>query len=232
MLYGHLIEKTGLIHIEPVKKHIQIFKTFVETNDEAIEGKNKKKLKCSKILYSEKVGIDLDLIFRLCDRDEESVVWNHLLTISAVLHPQGNAKQVLKDMKSNKSASGKEDNFLKNIMDTIGKEIGSQSSEDDINPMNLIGSMMSSGVMNEMFQNLSKGMNDGSMDLGSMMNSMQSLMGNLSNMVQESSKTTGGNDEKISPTEVTSSDDVAEGEVISVEPNNTSSDVISSPDKI
>lgn len=190
MLYGHLIEKTGLIHIEPVKKHINIFKTFVENNAEAIENRNKKMLKSPKILYSERVGIDMYAIFQMCDKEEEIVIWNHLLTISAVLHPQGNSKKVLQDLNTPKSGSGGgEENFLKGIIDKIGNEIETHEGED-LNPMQLIGKMMSSGVLNDVFQNLSKGMNDGNLDLGNMMNSMQGLMSNLNNLVQETKQPT------------------------------------------
>lgn len=191
MLYGHLIEKTGLIHIEPVKKHIAIFKTFLQTNEEAIEKRNKKLFKSGKIMYSERVAIDLLGIFQLCDREEESVIWNHLLTLSAMLDPSSNAKKVLKEMRESKAASGSsgsgggfEDNFLKNIVDKIGNEISNHEGED-LNPMQMIGSMMSSGVLNDVFQSLSTGMNDGNMDLGKMMSSMQGLMQNLNTMVND-----------------------------------------------
>lgn len=191
MLYGHLIEKTGLIHMEPVKKHISIFKAFVQANEDAIEKRNKKLFKTGKIMYSERVAIDLLGVFQMCDRDEESVIWNHLLTISAVLDPNSNAKKVLKEMRETKSTpsgagGGMEDNFLKNIIDKIGNEISTHDGED-LNPMQMIGSMMSSGVLNDVFQSLSTGMNDGNMDLGKMMASMQGLMQNLNTMVGENS---------------------------------------------
>lgn len=182
LLYGHLIEKTGLIHIEPVKKHIHIFKEFVEENQEAIEERNKSMFKTGVLSYSEKVAIDLQSIFETCDKEEEKVIWNHLLTISAVLNPIGKAKQILKTM--SEKPKGKEENFLKNIMDKIGSEVEGMDGEN-MNPMQMIGSMMSSGAFNEIFQSLSSGMNDGNLDLGSMMNSMQSIMSNLNTMVEE-----------------------------------------------
>jgi len=188
MLYGHLIEKTGLIHIEPVKKHIGIFQTFVMENEEAIMERNKKKIKTGRIVYSDRVAIDMTSILQSSDREEEAIIWNHLLTISAILIPESKAKQVLKDIKNKPAAasSGMEDNFLKNIMDKIGEQVqSSASSGDDLNPMQMIGSMMNSGVFNEIFQGLSSGMSDGNMDIGKMMGSMQGLMSNLSTMVQE-----------------------------------------------
>lgn len=183
MLYGHLIEKTGLIHIEPVKKHIGIFKHFVEENRDAIEGRNKNAFKTDTIFYSEKVGINMRSIFELCDKEEEKVIWTHLLTISAVLDPLGNAKQVLKTISattSNKNAQG--DNFLKNIMEKIGSEV-ENCDADNINPMQMIGNLMSSGALNDIFQSISSGVNDGNLDLGSMLNTMQSMVGNLNQMV-------------------------------------------------
>jgi len=185
MLYGHLIEKTGLIHIEPVKKHIQIFQSFVKENEEAILNRKRGQLKTKKLVYSERVWIDLGAIFQIADREEESVMWNHLLTISAILNPEGQAKQVLKDLKNKPAASaGMEDNFLKNIMDKIGDQIQSTDGQD-VNPMQMIGNMMSSGVFNDIFQGLSSGMSDGNMDIGKMMSSMQGMMSNLNNIVQE-----------------------------------------------
>jgi len=188
LLYGHLIEKTGLIHMEPVKKHLQIFRNFVQTNDDAIQARDKKKIKLGRISYSDKVAIDLQSIFQMADREEEKVIWVHLLTISAILHPEGQAKQTLKDLKNSRTASsgsgGGEDNFLKNMMDKIGEQIQSNDGQD-VNPMQMIGSLMSSGVFSELFQGLSSGMSDGNMDIGKMMGSMQGLLNNLNTMVGE-----------------------------------------------
>lgn len=184
MLYGHLIEKTGLIHIDPVKKHIQLFKKFVEDNQEAIENQEKSSFKIPTIAYSEKVAIDIQKIFELCDKEEEKVIWNHLLTISAVLNPTGNAKQILKTLNETKKPVINEDNFLKNIMDKIGSEVENYDTES-MNPMQMIGTMMSSGALNDIFQSISTGINDGNLDLGSMMNSMQSIVSNLNTMVTE-----------------------------------------------
>lgn len=190
LLYGHLIEKTGLIHIDPVKKHIQLFKTYVEENQDAIEDRDKSKFKTHCISYSDKVAIDMKGVFSLCDKEEEKVVWNHLLTISAVLNPMGKAKQILKDISSSSTTTKKnsEDNFLKNLMEKIGSEVSSYDAEN-MNPMQMIGSMMSSGALNDIFQNISSDLNGGNLDLGSVMNTMQSLVSNLSSMVEETPST-------------------------------------------
>lgn len=189
LLYGHLIEKTGLIHIDPVKKHICIFKEFVEENQEAIENMDQTKFKTDSISYSDKVSIDMRLVFKMCDKEEEKVVWNHLLTISAVLNPLGKAKQILKTHTTTQPKKETEDNFMKNIMDKIGSEVENFDG-DNTNPMQMIGSMLSSGALNDIFKSISSGINDGNLDLGSMMNTMQSLVSNMNTMVDETTKET------------------------------------------
>lgn len=197
LLYGHLIEKTGLIHIEPVRKHIQIFKTFVETNDEAIQARDKKKLRLERIVYSDKVAIDMKSIFQSADRDEENVIWVHLLTISALLFPEGQAKQKLKELREQTSSGGSGGiggaggDFIKNMIDKIGEQIQNTDGED-VNPMQMIGSLMNSGVFNELFQGLSGqmgGNGGGGMDLAGMMSSMQGLLNNISSMANEQQDT-------------------------------------------
>jgi len=197
MLYGHLIEKTGLIHIEPVKKHIRIFQKFITDNETAILERDKKKMVQARLVYSDKVAIDLGQIFRVCDREEEGVIWTHLLTIAAVIVPESQAKRVLQEMKTKKTttggaaaANGMEDmmkgipgmegDFLKDFMGKIGSQL---QDVDESNPMAMITSLMSSGVFTELFSSMSGGMKDGNLDIGKMMSSMQGLMSNIGNMV-------------------------------------------------
>jgi len=36
MLYAHLVENTGIVHEEPIRKHIRCFHEFVKANEEGI----------------------------------------------------------------------------------------------------------------------------------------------------------------------------------------------------
>lgn len=192
MLYNHLIEKTGLIHIDPVKKHILIFKAFVQKNEEAIINRDKKQMKSLRIVYSDKVAIDLDTIFQWCDKEEESIIWNHLLTISAILNPECQAKQILKELQSKPTSNGnKEGDFLKNIMGKISEHVGNNPVDtQDANPMAMIGSLMSSGVFSDIFQSLSSGLGDENMDMGKLMGSMQDMMGEINKMMKDNQSST------------------------------------------
>ncbi len=57
-LYDVLMDKTGIVHQEPIKKHIQIFHEFLQTNEDAILEKDVSKFEKWDIVYSEKVYID------------------------------------------------------------------------------------------------------------------------------------------------------------------------------
>ena len=42
-LYSHLVEKTGIMHEEPIKKHVSLFYQFVKANEDAIMEKDSTK---------------------------------------------------------------------------------------------------------------------------------------------------------------------------------------------
>ena len=54
LLYKHLVEKTTIIHEEPIKKHILAWKKFCLDNSQAIIDSNESELKGT-VKYSEKV---------------------------------------------------------------------------------------------------------------------------------------------------------------------------------
>ena len=99
-LYNLLLEKTGIINEEPIKKHIQIFHTFLEKNEDAILENDIEKMVQWEIRYSEKVFIDLKQIFDATE--DKEVLWQHLLTLLAVLIPTSKAKQILQEEKKKK----------------------------------------------------------------------------------------------------------------------------------
>lgn len=182
MLYSHLIEKTGIIHEEPIKKHITIFQKFVIDNEEAIFEKNIDLLKDTVVQYSDKVCIDIRKMFEL---SKESVgdcnsIWKHLLTLSALLNPTGQAKEILKRDKETEKNPPKEDDFLSGLIDKVGKHIDPTST----NPMDSMNSLMSSGVFGELMNSMDKGIGDGSLDMQKMVGSLQKMIGSLSTMME------------------------------------------------
>lgn len=180
-LYAALIEKTGLIHEDPIKKHIQSFHLFVTENEDAILKKDASLFVSPIIRYSEKVFVDLGEIMKLAKNNAPDVqeIWKHLLTLSALLNPASQAKQILQSDKENGNDSA-QDNFLNDLIDKIGKHVDPSSA----NPMESMSSLMSSGVFNEIMSSMNDGMQDGKLDMRSMVGGLQKMIGSLSDMIQ------------------------------------------------
>jgi len=177
LFYAHLIEKTGIIHEEPIKKHLTVFRTFITENETGILSKNWKLFKESIIQYSDKVYIDLNLIFEMTtDKSDLDCIWQHLLTLSALLNPSGQAKEILK---KEQTSSGSEADFLSGLIDKVGKHVDPTS----MNPMDSMTNLMSSGVFTELMGDMDKGIENGSLDMHKMVGSLQKMIGSLSTMM-------------------------------------------------
>jgi hypothetical protein len=123
-----------------------------------------------KIEYSEKVTINIKSIFSVADADVKKVLWRHLLTISAIVDPTGKAKQILLSTKD----SGKEGQFISNILDKIETSVDPNS-----NPMDAVQSIMSSGVFTDLMSGMGSGLQDGSLDIGKLMSSVQGMVSGM-----------------------------------------------------
>lgn len=184
LLYSHLVEKTGIIHEEPIKKHITCFHQFVKENESGILNQKLDEFKTFIIRYSEKVFIDLEDIFARADKDEKNVIWKHLVTLLAVLDPSSHAKKLLleeQEKKRQRGDSTNEESFLSNIIDKVGTNMDPTVS----NPTEMMTSIMGSGVFTELVETMNQGLHNGDLDLGKMIGSLQSMMGNLNQMVQQ-----------------------------------------------
>lgn len=181
-LYSHLINKTTISHESAIKKHIGAFREFCLKNREALTSKNYKKLEKTNVEYSSKVYIDFSFILSKADSETKRVIWNHLLTISALVDPAGKAKEILKQ------ESGKEVDFLTDIINKVEDNIDPNNS----NPMEAVSSIISSGIFTDLISGMNTGMKDGSLDLGKLMGTVQKMCSSLGDM-----KGAGGGDETM-----------------------------------
>jgi hypothetical protein len=164
-LYAHLIGKTTLAHDKAIKKHIDAF----------TEEKNHANIQNGNIMYSERVFIDIDSIFAESDAETMDVIWNHLLTISALVDPTGKARQILKE-NTVSGDSTSEAKFLENIIGKVEEHV-----DPNANPMEAVSSIMQSGVFTELVGGMGNGLQDGSLDLGKLMGTVQSMVTTLGN---------------------------------------------------
>jgi hypothetical protein len=172
-LYAHLVNKTQIGHEKPILKHIEAFRVFCTSNRDAFETKNYKKFVTKSITYSERVYIDMDLILSKADKETTNVIWNHLLTISALVDPTGKAKQLLRESKDKNN--GIEANFLTNIIEKV-----EQNVDPNANPMEAVSSIMQSGVFQELVTGMGQGLQNGELDLSKLMGTVQNMVGGMS----------------------------------------------------
>nr|QBK85263.1 MAG: uncharacterized protein LCIVAC01_00720 [Iridovirus LCIVAC01] len=178
-LYCRLIGKTTLSHEKPIYKHIESFRDFCIANREAIIDRDETKLQNHIIKYSKNVFINMDHIFKL-DKDNKDVIWNHILTISALVDPSSKAKEILKknmEARRRNGESGTEEEFLSTIIDKVEAHV-----DPSANPMQAVAGIMQSGIFTELIGTMSGGLTDGSLDIGKLMGTVQTMVSSIGNM--------------------------------------------------
>ena len=174
-LYGRLIEKTTFAHIEAIRKHISAFKVFCTDSRDALREKNSSKLSTQNIQYSDRVFINLRSLFMKADTDSKRAIWNHILTISAIVDPAAKMREVLETESGESGESAGNQDFLQGLISQVEDNIDTETS----NPTEAMTNLMKSGVMENMMVSMTQGMQDGSLDLGGLMGSIQGMVGNL-----------------------------------------------------
>ena len=166
-LYKRLINHTQIAHDAAIRKHLNLFQEFCVVNREAIMAKDSQKLTTTKITYSDRVYIDLGRIFQIIEDDTVDTIWEHILTISALVDPTGKAKEILKKSLDDGRNGKDEVDFLQNIISKVENNVNPNA-----NPMDAVSSLLKSGMLNEMIS-----------DLGSKKLDMNKLLGLVQNMV-------------------------------------------------
>ena len=173
-LYVRLLKRTTLSHEKAIKKHIEAFREFCVVNRNALETKDSSKFLKDKIVYSEKVFINISRIFKVADKETATTIWKHLLTIAALLDPAGKARQILKKSVKTGKSSETEANFLTDIIGKVEKHV-----DPDADPMQAVASIMQSGIFSELVGGMGTGLQDGSLDLSKLMGTVQNMVSSL-----------------------------------------------------
>jgi hypothetical protein len=172
-LYARLISKTTISHKDAIQRHVKAFKEFCIVNRDAILAKDCKKFTTTNITFSKNVFINIEHVFKLADMSETIVVWRYLLTLSALVDENTNARDVLKNME------GEEGNFIAQAMDDIKKAVGDSENVDKSNPMGVAMSLLSSGALTNLVSGITSGVEGGNLDIGKLMGSVQSMLTGL-----------------------------------------------------
>lgn len=180
-LYNRLLQKIPVTNTEKICKVVDNFTEFCVKNREAITSTSFNHLESRRIVYSEKIYIDLEDIFSVADNETVKTIWSHLLTISAYVDPSSNAKQVLLSMTAEQKQDqdkSKEESFLSEMIEDVGKTI-TPNAVSGGNPMSMVTDMLSSGMLNNLIGKMEQGINSGQLDINKLMASVQGMIGSM-----------------------------------------------------
>jgi hypothetical protein len=182
-LYARLISKTTIAHDVAIKKHVEAFRKFCTENREAFLKSDASLLSDPFIVYSDNVKIDMKEIFAKADKSTSKVIWKHLLTISAIVDPSGEARRILKES----NTQGAETDFLTNIIEKIEEHV-----DPNANPMEAISSIMASGIFTDLIGGMGNGLQNGTLDIGKLMGTVQKMVTTLTPPSQDGGASGGG----------------------------------------
>ena len=178
-LYARLISRTTVQHEDAIDKHVNIFRKFLNDNKEEILNKSTE-FPQTKITYNDRVYINMSPILKKADSSEKDIIFQHLLNIYSQIDPESNAKKVLRDsMKKNRDAddNGAEENFINNLIENVSKNV-----DENDDPLKTVNNIMQSGVFTDLLGGMSNGINNGELDLGKLMGTVQTMVTSLSNL--------------------------------------------------
>lgn len=160
-LYNRLLSKTLPMYTDAVKKHLNIFKEYVFKNKEFILNKDEEKLE-NLITYNERIYINIGHLIKISDNDTKNSIWKHLSLILSMFDED--AKEIVMN-------ENKENNFIKDMVNILEKNVDVNDKKVLENPMNTIGELMNKGVFND----LMKKVQTGDIDIGKLMSRAQEM---------------------------------------------------------
>jgi hypothetical protein len=168
LLYKRLINHTQIAHDKAIKKHVTTFSEFCSSNREALSTQDSSKLTTTKLEYSDRVYIDMKFIFHIADSETSPVIWQHLLTISALLDPSGNAKDILRKQAEDSKSGGEEAKFINDIINKVQDHI-----KPDLNAMETMTNVLKSGGAKDIIFTITGGLRSGKLDLKKMLGALK-----------------------------------------------------------
>ena len=180
-LYNRLLEKTTVNNDKIIQKHVSLFREFLIGNRNGIIENDLTKFTKNRVSYSDRVFIDVVDLYSHADKSTKQAIRKHLLTLSAILDPDAQAKKTLQTMSTpapiKVEGDSKESEFINNLINKVETSV---STENMDNPMQAVSSILSSGLFNDLVSSMSDGINSGELNIGKLMGTMQTVMTSIS----------------------------------------------------
>lgn len=183
-LYNRLMERTTLRDVTAVDRHIAAFTHFFNANPEYIQ--HRKLADTAVIVYTpDRIYLDMKKIIAKSDADTRDVIHQHLTLIYSLLNlgtKQG--KEALEQLKQTTDGvdlginvpDTNEGKFLKKTLSSMTQQFKKMDS-NNANPMSMMTSMLQSGFLTNFVSDLQSEFSSGSMNMGSLINTVTSVMG-------------------------------------------------------
>jgi translation elongation factor EF-Ts len=172
-LYNTLLTKTTLAHDKPVQKHIQLFKAFLDENAEVLRNADTSLITNGVIRYSDRVYIDLYSILNSGNSETAKAVIKHLATINACINPTENAMSLVKSL----CVSDPNYDFITDIISTVTENIEGSDISD---PMSTAMSLLSSGKLTNIFENMRTRYVNGTLDPSQLLKKVSQMYSEVS----------------------------------------------------
>lgn len=165
-LYSYLLEKTTEQNAEPMKKHIEAFRTFLDCNFKAIEEKNISFISNDTVEYSTNVFINIKTVLEELDEDGKNVVWAHLKWLQRVMDPNTKEEDLVKLMPP------KSESIVQSLVDKISSKINVESN----NPQESVLDFLCSNDFTDMIKGLRNDFTSGKIKINDIKNEIKDMI--------------------------------------------------------
>lgn len=173
-LYARLLTQITTRHKSAIIEHCNIFTKWCQENDAAIKAQSIEGLVNKRISYKENIYIDVAKYLQKAETEERKAIWGHLLKIYAMVDPSSEAREMIRTLRE-QHPSGKESEVIGNMLEKITKSVDLKTAQTD--PMAAISTILKDGTFNNIFKDIQEGVESGNLNLGNMLSTMTSLLG-------------------------------------------------------
>jgi hypothetical protein len=181
----HRLVKTSANNPERIETITSKVKGFCTQNRMAIQENNASKLLHTKLVFSDRIFIDIGLILTKSPPDVVRTVWKYLLTFSALLDAESNAKDVLRNQVTEQhpepSLPTEINEIFGDLVESIKTDIKDANIQPSDNPMEMVSSLLKSGALTKIMDNFQTKMESGELNLQKLMGVAQHMMGDMMN---------------------------------------------------
>jgi hypothetical protein len=178
-----IINKTPLTNRKMIDRHLSIFHTFLNENREAIIARRPESFQADRIQLTDKIYMNLRAILEKSDESVRKAIWQHLFNIMYLFNPEDDV--IRTELKASLAEQDTKEN--KFLMDTFSKFEKVMAENKDMqnpsDPMAMVSNLMQSGFLNDMIGGINNGVSSGSLDIKSLIGTVQNLLGNLSETI-------------------------------------------------